>query len=112
MIKIKTNFEIQQIKPAIRRSLNQSLVLVEWKAKYNAPVLSWDLKGSINFQSINFVNMYWVVWTNVKYARIREYVNNKNPSKKFYMKRALKSSEKTIKKYFSKNIMEYIIKKK
>jgi len=109
MIKIRTNFTIEDIKPAIKRNLNQSVVLVEWKAKMNAPVLSWDLKGSINWQ---VKDLYWIVWSNIKYARIREYVNNKNPSKKFYMKRAIESSVWKIEEYFNKNIKDYIIKKK
>ena len=109
MIKIKTNFSIEDIKPAIEKSLNQSVILVEWKAKMNAPVLSWDLKGSINWE---VDDLYWIVWSNVKYAKIREYINNKNPKKRFYMKRALESSVWKIQKYFNKNITNFIIKKK
>lgn len=113
-IKIEQNFTFEDIKPAINKSLRQSVLLVEWKAKINAPVLSWDLKWGINWNLKQISSWIWIISTSDSqpYARIREYVNKKNPHKKFYMKRALESSEKEIYEFFTKNILNMITKKK
>jgi len=88
---------------AVRKSLHQSTQLVRWKAIQNAPIQTWTLRRSITTQ---IKKDSWTVWTNVKYARRREYENRKNPHRKFYMKRALESSINKIQSYFYKNIKD------
>ena len=78
----------------------------------NAPYKTWNLASSINLVNKTYS---WIVWVSSKtapYAKLREYVNKKNPHKRFYMKRALESSIKEIEDFFNKNILAYIIKKK
>lgn len=88
---------------AIEKSLVQSTELIRWKAVRNAPYLTWTLRRSITTK----VTMdTWIIWTNVKYAKVREYVNKKNPHKKFYMKRALDSSVDKVNQIFLKNISD------
>lgn len=58
------------------------------RAKENAPYLSWDLKRSIanDFNAIS--KWFAVVGSDLPYAMIREFVNNKNPQTKYYLERA------------------------
>lgn len=100
---VKTKLPKMDLNTAIKKSLWQSVVLVQWKAVNNAPYLTWNLKRSI---WVEVKQDYWIVGTNVKYAKLREYVNRKNPHTKFYMKRALESSLEQIKWYFAKNIWD------
>ena len=110
-IKINTNFTLQDIKPAITKSIAQSTYLVDEKAWNNAPYKTWNLRRWIWYEIKDYI---WIVWVSEKvpYAKLREYVNKKNPHKRFYMKRALESSIKEIEDFFNKNILAYIIKKK
>jgi len=111
-IKINTNFTLQDIKPAITKSIELSTALVHWKANKNAPYKTWNLASSINLVNKTYSWIVWVSSQTAPYAKLREYVNKKNPHKKFYMKRALESSIKEIEDFFNKNILAYIIKKK
>jgi len=103
MIKFTVTSKIQNydLQGSIKKSLIQSTLLVQWKAVRNAPYQTWNLRRSITTEVKKDT---WLIWTNVKYAKVREYVNKKNPSRKFYMKRALESSANQIKKIFTKNI--------
>lgn len=89
---------------AINKSLHQSTQLVRWKAVQNAPVLTWTLRRSL---TTKVMRTKWTVGTNVKYAKLREYKNRKNPHTKFYMKRALDSSVEKIQKIFYNNLMKF-----
>lgn len=109
MISVKTNFTFESIAPAIKKSVMQSVYLVHNKAVENAPFQSWDLRRSILPKIKEFI---WVVWTNKNYWRLREYSNKKNPHTRFYMKRALESSEKEIEEFFTTNILKNVTKKK
>lgn len=111
-VKIKTNFTLEDLKPLIKKSIAQSTALVQWKANKNAPYLSWNLASSINVMNKDYT---WIVWVDDKsapYGLRREYENKKNPHKRFYMKRALESSQKQIQEFFAKNITKNITKKK
>lgn len=110
-IKINSNFSLQTLKPAIQKSIKQSVLLVDEKAWNNAPYFKWNLRRGIWYEVKPYI---WTVWVSEKvpYAKLREYVNKKNPHKRFYMKRALESSQKEIQEFFNKNILDYIIKKK
>ncbi len=88
---------------AVTKSLHQSTQLVRWKAIQNAPIKSWTLRRSIT-TAMWVDKMSASVWTNVKYGRVREFINKKNPHTKFYMKRALESSSAQIQQIFYKNI--------
>ena len=98
---VTNNIPTLDIKWGIKKSLIQSTLLVHWKAVNNAPFLSWNLRRSLHFKVKGDTGK---VWTNVKYARVREYINKKNPSKIFYMKRAIESSYHKIEQIFRKNI--------
>lgn len=100
---LKTKLPKMDLNTAIKKSLWQSVTLVQWKAVNNAPYLSWNLKRSI---WVEVKQDIWIVWTNLDYAKAREYVNKKNPHTKFYMKRALETSLEQIKIYFAKNISD------
>lgn len=86
---------------AIQKSLHQSTQLVRGKAIQNAPVMTWTLRRSITTE---VMTKEATVWTNVKYAKVREYKNKKNPQRRFYMKRALQSSLIKIQSFFDTNI--------
>jgi hypothetical protein len=98
---VKYKDSLTRLDRAIEKSLYQSVLLVHWKAVQNAPYKRWDLKRSLT-QKVE--KDLWRVWTKLKYWRIREYINKKNPHTRFYMKRALESSTEQIKWYFRKNI--------
>jgi hypothetical protein len=111
-IKINTNFTLRELQVPIKHSIAQSTALIHWKAVVNAPYKTWNLRSSINLINEDYK---WIVWVSQKtapYWRVREYVNKKNPSRRFYMKRALESSKKEIEEFFKKNILSYIVKKK
>lgn len=115
-IQININFQKIDFAWAIKKSIKKSTLLVHRKAQKNAPVWDyravnkknwwskqgWTLKRSITF---DIKKDMWVVWPTVPYWRIREYINNKNPKTKFYMKRALESSGKEIEDIFFKELL-------
>jgi len=90
---------------AIQKSLYQSVNTIRNKAIDNAPYLTWNLRRSI---TTKVLQDKWLVWTNVKYAKIREFYNRKNPHTKFYMKRAMNDSLVMIQWYFNYNIKKAI----
>lgn len=98
---VKSHIKDYNIWWAIKKSLTQSALLVQWKAVKNAPYETWTLRRSITNEIKKDTA---IIWTNVRYAKVREYVNKKNPWRKFYMKRALESSYWKIKQIFTKNI--------
>jgi len=100
-IKLNSSWKDYDLSWSIKKSLIQSTLIVQWRAVKNAPYVTWNLRRSI---TTKVKKDEWIVWTNVPYARVREYVNKKNPSRKFYMKRALESSERDIEKIFTKNL--------
>ena len=57
-------------------------------AKQNAPYLTGALRRSIapDFNSIK--KGFSVVWSPLKYASKREFINNKNPQTRYYLERA------------------------
>ena len=57
------------------------------RAKENAPYLSWDLKRNISTDFNSISKWFAVVWSELPYASIREFVNKKNPHTKYYLKR-------------------------
>jgi len=100
-INIKTNFGDINLENPINKSLIQATQLVQGKAKVNAPFMTGQLRQSITSE---IHTNYWIVWSNKVYARRREFENKKNPDRKFYMYRALKSSKTEIKQIFLENL--------
>jgi len=98
---LTSDLKTYDIKWAINKALIQSTLVVQWKAVRNAPYQTWNLRRSITTE---VKRDKWIIGTNVRYAKVREFVNKKNPSRKFYMKRALEKSWFEIKRIFTKNI--------
>ena len=90
------------VSSAVQVILTDIALLIQNSAKQNAPVRNrdnykptpsnqkrrwWTLKKSI-WTDFNFIQSWTViVWSDVKYARVREYVNNLNPHTKRYLRR-------------------------
>lgn len=102
-VQIRWGFEWIDVKAWIKKSIKESTGLMQKKAIRNAPKLSWELKKSISTKNLK---ESWSVYSELPYARRREYENKKNPHKKFYMKRALKQSVNWILRIFKKNLKD------
>lgn len=90
------------VSSAVQLILTDVWLLIQNSAKQNAPVWNrdnypntpsnqkrrwWTLRKSI-WTDFNFIQKWTVVvWSDVKYARVREYVNNLNPHTKKYLRR-------------------------
>jgi hypothetical protein len=90
------------VSSAVQLILKDVWLLIQNSAKQNAPVRNrdnypptpsnkkrrwWTLRKSI-WTDFNFIQKWTViVWSDVKYARVREYVNNLNPHTKKYLRR-------------------------
>lgn len=90
------------VSSAVQGILTDVALLIQNSAKQNAPVWNrdnypptpsnkkrrwWTLKKSIS-TNFDFLQRWTVVvWSPVKYARVREYVNNLNPHTKKYLRR-------------------------
>lgn len=73
---------IQNIAFAVRR-----------RATQNAPYLTGTLRRSI----VEVVKKdRAIVWSNVAYAKKREFVNRKNPHTRFYMRRAKEDTQREV----------------
>lgn len=99
----KKLFELNgQVSTAVQLMLTDIALLIQNRAKQNAPVRKrdnypntpsnrkrrwWTLRKSIS-TDFNFIQ-FWkvIVWSDVKYAKIREYQNNLNPHTKKYLRR-------------------------
>lgn len=105
-ISIKENITWIDFRNPIQKSLVQATQMVRTSAIRNAPVLTGTLRRSITVD--NSAIKYWTgkVWTNVPYARIREYINKKNPHTRFYMRRALQDNKQKIFEIFKRNLSQ------
>lgn len=77
----------ENVNGAVQIMMQDIANLVQNNAKINAPYLSWTLQKSISTDFNKIQKWIAVVWSDVKYAKVREYVNNKNPQTKHYLKR-------------------------
>ena len=77
----------KNVSNAVQLMLMDIWNLVSNTAKKNAPYLSWTLRKSINSDFDYIDKWYIVVWSDVKYARRREFENKKNPQTTYYLKR-------------------------
>ena len=77
----------KNVSSAIQLMLTDVWLLVSNSAKKNAPYLSWTLRRSISTDFNNIKRWFAVVWSDVKYAKRREYENKKNPDRRYYLLR-------------------------
>ena len=86
----------ENVEGAIQLMLTDVANLIMNSAKQNAPYLTWTLRKSINTDFNKIQKWMAIVWSPVKYARIREYVNNKNPDRRYYLRRWYEDNEMKI----------------
>lgn len=77
----------KSVPSAIQLVLTDVALLIQNSAKINAPYMTWNLRSSITTDFNRIQQWFVVVWSPVAYARIREYVNYKNPQTKYYLER-------------------------
>lgn len=106
-ITITTNFDLNKIDiwEVSRIGFYNSGQKLQQTAQANAPYQTWKLKQSIGVDpwKIDKSTKKIRVWPRkVVYAIVREFVNNKNPDRKFYMRRTYDTAEQTVKEEFEK----------
>lgn len=77
-------FEVN-IKNAIEKALAQTALLVQNKAKELAPYDTGKLRQSITTNFNRIKQGKAIIWSPLPYARLRNYVNKRNPQTKFYL---------------------------
>lgn len=83
----------ERLNATIQIILTDVALEISNNAKENAPYLTWALRRSIapDFNSIK--KWFSVVWSPLKYASVREFVNYKNPQTRYYLERAFTEHE-------------------
>lgn len=87
----------------IQKSLVQASLIIQNQAKINAPYQRGTLRRSITTDTSMIRSWKVVIGSPVVYATVREFVNFKNPSRKYYFSRAYQSSEARIRQIFIDN---------
>ncbi len=88
----------QNVSSAIQIMLMDVANVIQNSAKINAPYLTGTLRKSINTDFDRIQKWVAVVWSDVKYARRREYENYKHPDRKYYLWRWYSENETKINK--------------
>ena len=107
------------VSSAVQLILKDVALLIQNSAKQNAPVRRrdqypntpsnqkrrwWTLKRSI-WTDFNYLQRWTVVvWSDVKYAKVREYVNNLNPHTKKYLRRWYSENKVEIKNIITNDL--------
>ena len=107
------------VSSAVQLILQDVALLIQNSAKVNAPVRRreqypntpsnqkrrwWTLRKSI-WTDFNFIQKWTViVWSNVKYAKVREYVNNLNPHTRKYLRRWYTDNKDQIKRIINEDL--------
>lgn len=107
------------VSSAVQLILTDIGLLIQNSAKQNAPVWRreqypntpsnqkrrwWTLRKSI-WTDFNFIQRWTVVvWSDVKYARVREYINNLNPHTKKYLRRWYSENKDQIKRIINEDL--------
>lgn len=86
----------ENVSSAIQLMLQDIANLISNSAKQNAPYLTGTLRKSINTDFNKIQKGMAIVWSPVKYARVREYVNYKNPDRRYYLWRWFEDNEMKI----------------
>ena len=113
-ISVKVNFNIENlnIEKVNQIGLFNSANAVKTQAQENAPYQTWKLRQSINIDPLVIKKGQTKVriWPRkVVYAIVREFVNKKNPHRRFYMKRAFEKADTIAKKEFE-NAVKIVLK--
>ena len=107
------------VSTAVQNILTDIALMIQNRAKQNAPVRRrdqypntpsnqkrrwWTLKHSIS-TNFDFLQQWTVVvWSDVKYAKVREYVNNLNPQTKKYLRRWYSENKDKIQKIINEDL--------
>lgn len=107
------------VSSAVQLILTDVALLIQNSAKQNAPVRRreqypntpsnqkrrwWTLRKSI-WTDFNFIQKWTViVWSDVKYAKVREYVNNLNPHTRKYLRRWYTENKDQIKRIINEDL--------
>lgn len=99
------------IKDPLQLALIQIASIVRNQAKLNSPFLTWNLRESITADLSEVKQLIAIVWAGdaiIKYAKIREFINYKNPSTRFYLKRGYTMQKERIGKIVRQALKIYI----
>jgi hypothetical protein len=108
-INVKVDFDLNKLDmgKVFQIGLYNSGQKIQRLAQGNAPYLTGKLSQSIGVDP-------WVITTNTKkinigprkvnYAILREFVNFKNPHRKFYMRRAFEKADEIVQNAFEKAV--------
>ena len=88
----------------IQLILTDVALLIQNSAKMNAPVLTWNLRSSINTNFNKIQQWIAIVWSDVAYARRREFENYAHPDKVLYLHRAWRDNEWNIQSIINKDL--------
>ena len=77
----------KEVPSAVQLILWDIADIIQNSAKINAPYDSWHLHWSITSARERIKQWIIVVWSDVAYARRREFENYKNPHRKYYLQR-------------------------
>lgn len=75
------------VSTAIQLMLVDISSIIQNNAKINAPYKTWTLRRSISTEFYQLQRWTVIVWSPVRYAKIRELSNNLHPWTTFYLKR-------------------------
>lgn len=77
----------ESVSTAVQLMLIDISSIIQNNAKINAPYKTWTLRRSISTEFYQLQRWIVVVWSPVRYARIRELSNNLHPRTTYYLKR-------------------------
>lgn len=77
----------KEVPSAVQLILLDIADIIQNSAKINAPYQTWNLRWSITSARERIKQWVVVVWSDVAYARRREFENYKNPHRKYYLQR-------------------------
>ena len=94
----------KSVSSAVQLILTDVALLIQNTAKINAPFMTWNLRWSITTDFNRIQQWFVVVWSPVAYARIREYVNFKNPQTTHYLERWYTENQREIENIIRKDL--------
>lgn len=99
-INISTNFDLSKFDTdrMIQIGLHNSITELQRIAAKNAPYQTWKLSQGIGIEEGNKTAR--VGPRKINYAVVREYINKKNPHKRFYMRKTHDVSGKVVENAF------------
>ena len=88
----------------IQLILTDVALLIQNTAKIYAPYLTWNLRWSIWTDFNRIQQWIAVVWSDVSYARKREFENRAHPDRVLYLHRAWRDNEWNIQSIINKDL--------